>query len=472
MAEYDQEKVNQPAEGTDPAREEQTLSAPAGSAVPEADGAEPIPAAAGSAEEEEEFDASFTPEALEETLRQAELSGELQMSGESRESAQEAAGVASSREQSTETAASVTPQVREEESASEEAAPGDGTAPSPASAQESPESGAAGESTGEEEPRVVADDLLSLSPQARVVAEEDTRESASAAQESSSADVSSSASGSSAASAVSAAGSSAASPAGSAPEAKAPEREHREERPEEKKPQEEQKKQQAEKKPKGVLLRVILPVAAVIVAVLLGFAIYLFGGLRAKNYGTDIEAGAQDTSSLVVYFYLPDNVAGHGQDALSTASKKSGRTIQEAALQVQGVTGADLYEIRTRKLYRSSRWGLSTQSRLEQKYEILPRLAAYPQGVSRYKVLYVGYPLWNGSVPMPVLSFLSHYDLSGVTVMPFVTGADSTQAVQGGRMIGIYADQADVREGKRMNAQTTNGDILSWLEQEKVSPTP
>lgn len=38
-----------------------------------------------------------------------------------------------------------------------------------------------------------------------------------------------------------------------------------------------------------------------------------------------------------------------------------------------------------------------------------------------YNVIFLGYPNWWGTMPMPVFTFLGEYDFSGKTIVPFCT---------------------------------------------------
>ena len=39
--------------------------------------------------------------------------------------------------------------------------------------------------------------------------------------------------------------------------------------------------------------------------------------------------------------------------------------------------------------------------------------------MDRYGTVYVGYPNWWASIPMPIATFLESYDFSGKTIKPF-----------------------------------------------------
>ena len=50
-----------------------------------------------------------------------------------------------------------------------------------------------------------------------------------------------------------------------------------------------------------------------------------------------------------------------------------------------------------------------------------PELTGTVKDFSDYDVIYLGYPIWWGVMPMPVLTFLEAYDFSGKTIAPFCT---------------------------------------------------
>jgi flavodoxin len=56
--------------------------------------------------------------------------------------------------------------------------------------------------------------------------------------------------------------------------------------------------------------------------------------------------------------------------------------------------------------------------------------------MAEYDIIYVGFPIWWYDLPMPVVSFLESYDLSGKTIIPFFshngssTGASSLSTLE------------------------------------------
>ena len=93
----------------------------------------------------------------------------------------------------------------------------------------------------------------------------------------------------------------------------------------------------------------------------------------------------------------------------------SGNT-QTAARMIADMTGGDLFEIeRTSGDYRR----VYPESAAELKSWTKPALKNHVADISQYDVILLGYPTWWATTPMPVVSFLEEYDLSGKTVIVF-----------------------------------------------------
>ena len=50
-----------------------------------------------------------------------------------------------------------------------------------------------------------------------------------------------------------------------------------------------------------------------------------------------------------------------------------------------------------------------------------PALASHEDHMEDYDIVFLGFPNWWYTLPMPVLTFVEEYDWSGKTVVPFVT---------------------------------------------------
>jgi flavodoxin len=54
-----------------------------------------------------------------------------------------------------------------------------------------------------------------------------------------------------------------------------------------------------------------------------------------------------------------------------------------------------------------------------------PALKTKINNIKSYDIVFIGYPIWWGTFAAPVKTFLSEYDFSGKTIVPFCTHGGS-----------------------------------------------
>lgn len=96
-------------------------------------------------------------------------------------------------------------------------------------------------------------------------------------------------------------------------------------------------------------------------------------------------------------------------------------TTQIVAEYIQAAVGGDMHLIETSELYPVEFDDARNLNHTEQANGTLPALKSRIDNMDRYETVFIGYPNWAMDVPQAVLSFLSAYDLSGKTVVPFCT---------------------------------------------------
>ena len=215
----------------------------------------------------------------------------------------------------------------------------------------------------------------------------------------------------------------------------------------------------------------ILLIAAFVVLVLAGIGyVYLFCGGRVTDATNEVTAGEEGTDSLVVYFTRSDVIKTDGVDAVSSASLNQtdsglvGNTEIPARI-IQELTGADLYAIKTERYYRSPFMGTAATAWIEESFDMRPALAAKPDDLDKYDVIYVGYPIWWFNAPMAVGTFLESYDLSGKKIVPFCTSQDNGIDVSMDYIREVCGD-AEILESLRIYDNTASEEqIRSWLTQ-------
>jgi flavodoxin len=99
---------------------------------------------------------------------------------------------------------------------------------------------------------------------------------------------------------------------------------------------------------------------------------------------------------------------------------KVGNT-EVVAKMIQNIAGGDLFRIEPIADYPQDYLAATEVARDELRAKARPKLAGRVGNIGSYDVIFLGYPNWWGTMPMPVYTFLEGYDLSGKTILPFCT---------------------------------------------------
>lgn len=96
----------------------------------------------------------------------------------------------------------------------------------------------------------------------------------------------------------------------------------------------------------------------------------------------------------------------------------SGNT-RGVAEEIAGQTGAEIFEIQMTEPYSDDYNTVLDQAQRDQKRQARPQLSTHVENMDQYDTIFLGYPNWWASIPMPVASFLEEYDFNGKTILPF-----------------------------------------------------
>ena len=138
---------------------------------------------------------------------------------------------------------------------------------------------------------------------------------------------------------------------------------------------------------------------------------------------------------------------------------------------IANVTGADIYEIVPEDPYTSEDLNYSDDNcRANQEMNdesARPAIAGEIENIDEYDTIFLGYPIWWGTMPRIINTFLDTYDLSGKTIMPFCTSGSSGISTSVSAIRSICSD-ADVLEGMRGTSATTETQIEEWLSENGI----
>ena len=127
--------------------------------------------------------------------------------------------------------------------------------------------------------------------------------------------------------------------------------------------------------------------------------------------------------SVVCCFAMAADAAD-GKKILIAYFSWSGNT-REIAGQIQERVGGDLFEIKTVDAYPTEYRACTDVAKKEQNENARPALSARVENMEDYDVVFIGHPIWWGTTPMALFTFLEQYDFSGKTIVPFCTHGGS-----------------------------------------------
>jgi flavodoxin len=130
---------------------------------------------------------------------------------------------------------------------------------------------------------------------------------------------------------------------------------------------------------------------------------------------------------------------------------RSGNTALVARKIAMGREG-DLFEIRPAEAYPEDYEETVAQAEREREAGYEPPLAEPVPDIADYDTVFFGFPIWGMTTPPVIRSFLSQHDLSGRTIVPFVThggyGVGSSLDV-----VASHAPDARIVEGLSMEGE-------------------
>lgn len=163
---------------------------------------------------------------------------------------------------------------------------------------------------------------------------------------------------------------------------------------------------------------------------------------------------------LIVYF----SRTGYNYIGGSISRITVGNT-EVVARKIGVATGGDLAQILPMEEYPSDYHETTKKAQAELKGNIRPPFSIAIENLEEYDVIFLGYPNWWGTMPMPVWTFLERYGFSGKTIIPFCTHEGSGMG-HSERDIATLCPQARLLKGLAIqgtNSGTSGQLVQDWI---------
>jgi flavodoxin len=169
---------------------------------------------------------------------------------------------------------------------------------------------------------------------------------------------------------------------------------------------------------------------------------------------------------LIAYF------SRKGQNYVSgrLVDLKVGNT-EVVAKMIQKITGGDMFHIESVTAYPKDYTEATGVAKNELRAKARPKLTGQVENMGAYDVIFLGYPNWWGTMPMPVFTFLESYDFSGKTIVPFCTHEGSGMG-HSEKDIAKACPKATVLKGIAIhgtNAGSAESSVTSWIDKLSIS---
>ena len=176
--------------------------------------------------------------------------------------------------------------------------------------------------------------------------------------------------------------------------------------------------------------------------------------LVSLTFLTSFNAKAEDNNMtdkkvLVAYFSATGTTAG-------------------VAERLAKATGGDLFEIKPEQPYTDADldWrDKQSRSSVEMADKSSrPAIASKVEDMSKYDVVFVGFPIWWYREPSIIDTFMESYNFSSKTVVPFATSGGSGMG-DSGKIMQSLAPQAKVLSGKRFSSSVSEEELKKWADE-------
>ena len=165
--------------------------------------------------------------------------------------------------------------------------------------------------------------------------------------------------------------------------------------------------------------------------------------------------------AIVIYFSRADENYFGG--SLKYIDKGNTEIVAE---KIKEITNADLFKVERKKDYAKEYMKCIEEAKIEQQNNERPELKSYLDDINNYDVIFIGSPIYWGTMPQAMFTALDRLDFNGKIIMPFTTheGSGLANVV---RDIKKCAKGAIVKEGLAIlgsSANDSKSKLQTWIE--------
>lgn len=187
-----------------------------------------------------------------------------------------------------------------------------------------------------------------------------------------------------------------------------------------------------------------------ILFIILGILIVSAGVVFALNSNTKVNADTPANKNVLVAYFSATG------------------TTKRVAENLAKATDGNLYEIKPVKAYTNAdlNWRDSnSRSSIEMNApKSRPEIVTGNLSVENYDTIYLGFPIWWGTAPKVVHTFLEKYDFSGKKIVIFATSGSSGLGNTANTLKQSVSKTATIIEGDVLNSNPSVEELKQWVK--------
>jgi flavodoxin len=148
-------------------------------------------------------------------------------------------------------------------------------------------------------------------------------------------------------------------------------------------------------------------------------AYVLLGGVVIMMTMMTSDVSAKDPGMVLIAYF------SRAGENYNVGHLKVGNTAVMAGYIHERLSGSDIFQIEPVVPYPDKYDECTKIAKKEQHENARPAVKTHIADINKYDVIYIGYPIWWGTMPQIVCTFFEGYDLSGKTIIPFCTNEGS-----------------------------------------------
>lgn len=140
-------------------------------------------------------------------------------------------------------------------------------------------------------------------------------------------------------------------------------------------------------------------------------------------------------------------------------------TTEGIAEDIGDITGASTFRIEAEEPYTAADLDYNSDccaNREQNNPKARPAIKGMPDGLDRYDVVFLGYPIWWGEAPRIISTFLESGDFKRKTIVPFCT-SHSSGLGSSDRNLHSLAPSAVWIPGRRFAGNTAKTELEKWI---------